>query len=158
MRGLSNLSTTTSTGTTASAASVTCHDSANIALTTTMSNDTSDVTVATVPTVACAPTTSEFMRLNNAPVWVRVKNAKGSFWTCSNMPMRRSKIRPSPMREPNHRETDRSAVSPNAKATASMNSRLTCARLRSGIAVSIRRRKTSGGAAATSDVSTMLNR
>jgi hypothetical protein len=46
----------------------------------------------------CAPITSLFSRLTSAPVRVRVKNATGIRWTWSNTAVRRSRIRPSPIR------------------------------------------------------------
>ena len=101
MRGLSQRSITTRIGMMVSDASVTCHDSSSITAMTPTSRQMSDHTVAIVPMVAWAPTTSEFMRLSSAPVWVRVKKASGSCWPRSNMAMRRSKIRLSPMWAPN---------------------------------------------------------
>ena len=47
----------------------------------------------------CAPITSLLSRETSAPVWVRVKNASDWRWTCPNTRVRRSKIRPSPIRE-----------------------------------------------------------
>ena len=38
----------------------------------------------------CAPMTSLLSRLTSAPVCVRVKNATGIRWTCSNTWLRRS--------------------------------------------------------------------
>ena len=47
----------------------------------------------------CAPITSLLSRLTSAPVWVRVKNASDRRWTWAKTAGRRSRIRPSPMRE-----------------------------------------------------------
>ena len=65
---------------------------------------TTEITLATVldsvdVNARCAPITSLLSRLTSAPVWVRVKNASDWRWTCANTCVRRSKIRPSPMRE-----------------------------------------------------------
>ena len=62
---------------------------------------TSAITLVTTPDNAdvnarCAPMTSLLSRLTSAPVWVRVKNAIGMRWTCSNTCRRRSRISPSP--------------------------------------------------------------
>jgi hypothetical protein len=38
-----------------------------------------------------------FKRLMSAPVWVRVKKARGMLWMCRNTFERMSKIKPSPM-------------------------------------------------------------
>ena len=46
----------------------------------------------------CAPITSLFSRDTSVPVWVRVKKATGICWTWSKTRVRRSKIRPSPIR------------------------------------------------------------
>ena len=45
-----------------------------------------------------APMTSLLSRETSAPVWVRVKNASDWRWTWAKTWVRRSKIRPSPMR------------------------------------------------------------
>ena len=47
----------------------------------------------------CAPMTSLLSRETSAPVWVRVKKARDIRCTCAKTVVRRSKIRPSPMRE-----------------------------------------------------------
>ena len=57
-------------------------------------------------TARWAPITSLFMRLISAPVWVRVKKAIGMRCTWSNSATRRSKIRPSPIRD-DHQPLDR---------------------------------------------------
>ncbi len=46
----------------------------------------------------CAPWTSPFRRLTRAPVWVRLKNAIGCFWTWSKTCVRRSWTRLCPIR------------------------------------------------------------
>ena len=46
-----------------------------------------------------APITSLLSRETRAPVWVRVKNASDCRWTWPKTCVRRSKIRPSPIRE-----------------------------------------------------------
>ena len=46
-----------------------------------------------------APITSLFSRETSAPVWVRVKNASDCRCTWAKTRVRRSKIRPSPIRE-----------------------------------------------------------
>ena len=59
-----------------------------------------ETTEPSVPVTArCAPITSLFMRLTNAPVCVRVKNEIGMRCTWSNSLTRRSKMRPSPIRD-----------------------------------------------------------
>ena len=52
-----------------------------------------------VVTARWAPITSLFIRLINAPVWVRVKKPIGMAETWSKSFTRRSKISPSPMRD-----------------------------------------------------------
>ena len=52
-----------------------------------------------------APITSLSSRLTRAPVRVRVKNATGMRWTWPKTARRRSRIRPSPMRDEYHRAT-----------------------------------------------------
>ncbi len=55
---------------------------------------------------ACwAPMTSLLRRVTRAPVWARVKNATGWRSTWPKTSVRRSKMRPSPMREEYHRWT-----------------------------------------------------
>ena len=46
-----------------------------------------------------APITSLLSRETKAPVWVRVKNASDWRWTWPKTRVRRSKIKPSPMRD-----------------------------------------------------------
>ena len=46
----------------------------------------------------CASITSLLRRVTSAPVWVRVKNAMGMRWMCAKTCVRRSKMRPSPIR------------------------------------------------------------
>ena len=63
------------------------------------------ITVTRLPTTfdnrsvnaCCAPRTSLFSRLMRAPVWVRVKKARGMLWMWRNTFERMSKIKPSPM-------------------------------------------------------------
>ena len=64
----------------------------------------------------CAPMTSLLSRVTSAPVWVRVKKAIGIRWTWSNRRMRRSKIRPSPMRDDHQRSKRQVSPAPRAAA------------------------------------------
>ena len=92
------------TGTSSSAAKVSCHDSANI-VATTSATETMLLTTfeSTEVNACCAPTTSLLSRETSDPVWVRVKNAMGCSSTCPNTSLRRSRIRPSPMWDENQR-------------------------------------------------------
>jgi hypothetical protein len=74
-------------------------------------------TLASVDVIAdWAPITSLLRRLTSAPVRVRVKNATGIRCTCAYTALRRSTIRPSPMREENHRDTRPVTASRTASA------------------------------------------
>ena len=77
-----------------------CQVSASIAMPTT----TTEIVLETVPdsvevNARWAPMTSLLSRETSAPVWVRVKNASDFRCTWAKTWVRRSKIRPSPMRE-----------------------------------------------------------
>ena len=77
-------------------------------------------TVPSVPVRArWAPITSLLRRLTRAPVWVRVKNERGSRWTWSKSSTRRSKMRPSPTVAEAHRSTSPRAAWASAAATTS---------------------------------------
>ena len=97
------------------------HDRLNI----TASVRTSVMTFVTTPASAdvnapWAPITSLFKRLTRAPVWVRVKNAIGIDWTCSNTRRRRSRINRSPRRD----DARRSSI-PTAAPTTATSARST---------------------------------
>ena len=74
-----------------------------------------------------APMTSLLSRLTSAPVRVRVKNATGIRCTCSKTARRRSTIRPSPIREENHRDTRPTTASSTASAAMPAASPITVA-------------------------------
>ena len=79
---------------------MTCQLSANIAIPTTTTEIALDTVLDRVEVKArCAPMTSLLSRETSAPVWVRVKKARDWRWTWPNTSVRRSKIRPSPMRD-----------------------------------------------------------
>ena len=74
----------TNAGSTNSASRVSRHSRANIATRVIATVIAFETTWPSVPVSACcAPITSLFMRLTNAPVWVRVKKARGMRWTWS---------------------------------------------------------------------------
>ncbi len=78
-------------GRTTSATSVIRQFSKNMADSVATRPITFEVTEPSVLVSACcAPTTSLFIRLTSAPVWVWVKNASGWRWTWSNRAVRRS--------------------------------------------------------------------
>ena len=83
-------SSTTNTGITSSESSVTFHESASIAPSVNASVNRSDATLADVPTVWWAPSTSVDSRDISAPVCVRLKNAIGIRCTWSYSATRRS--------------------------------------------------------------------
>ena len=94
----------TKSGSSTSESAVICQDSENITPAVRTSAITLETTPDSVEVNACwAPITSLFSRLISAPVWVRVKKASGIRCTWSNTLVRRSKIRPSPMRAEYHR-------------------------------------------------------
>ena len=89
----------TNTGSSTSASAVICQDSVNITAAVSTRLTTLLTTPDRVEVKACwAPSTSLLSRLTSAPVWVRVKNASGIRCTWSKTAVRRSKIRPSPIR------------------------------------------------------------
>ena len=78
-------------GSRTSATRVICHCSRNMAVSVVMSTTTFDTTEPSVEVRArWAPSTSLFMRLMRAPVWVRVKKPIGMRCTWSNRLTRRS--------------------------------------------------------------------
>ena len=90
-------------GTRTSEAKVICQERANIVTRTITRLMRFPSTPDSVDVNACcAPMTSLFSRDTSAPVCVRVKNATGWRCTCANTSVRRSKIRPSPMRADCH--------------------------------------------------------
>ena len=99
--------------------SVTCQLSANI----TTPTKTTLITLETVDdnvevNARCAPITSLLSRDTRAPVWVRVKNANDMRCTWANTLVRRSKMRPSPMREESQPMPTASAASRTATPAA----------------------------------------
>ena len=114
------------TGTSSRAPSVSGQESANMVPTTRATEmmllttlDSTDVNAC------CAPMTSLFSRETSEPVWARVKNAMGCFNTWPKTSVRRSRIRPSPMREENHRCTTVRAASSRAIPATTKASRTT---------------------------------
>ena len=130
-----------------SASSVSRHSSTSIATSAVVSPTTLLTTLPSVfVTAVWAPTTSVPSRAVTAPVGVRVKNAMGIRCTLRNSAVRRSKISPSPMCALHQRCTTLSAASPTAATTAMTASTVIMPRSSSGIALSMIRRTTSGGA------------
>ena len=81
-----------------------CHDRTNIAASVVTTVTTLPTTLDSVDVNACwAPWTSLLRRDTRAPVWARLKKPIGIRWTWSNTWVRRSWIRPSPMRAENQR-------------------------------------------------------
>ncbi len=102
--------------------SVTCQLSASIAMPTTTTLIMFETVLDSVEVNArCAPMTSLLSRETRAPVWVRVKNASDMRCTWANTLVRRSKIRPSPMREDSQ---------PMPTASAGVEDRHACCRQR----------------------------
>ena len=96
---LTHFEATISRGNSARQSSVTRQLSASIVIPTTSTATALDTVVDRVLVKArWAPMTSLLRRLTRAPVWVRVKNAIDWRWTCPKTRVRRSKIRPSPIR------------------------------------------------------------
>lgn len=78
-------------GSSTSATSVTCHDSASMAPSTRTRLTTLATTEDSVLVRArWAPMTSVLVELTSAPVWARMKNATGMRCTWSNTSVRRS--------------------------------------------------------------------
>ncbi len=99
-RALTMREESSSIGNSARHSSVTCQLSANIATPTTTTEMLLETVLDRVEVKArWAPITSLLRRDTRAPVWVRVKKASDCRWTWANTRLRRSKIRPSPMRE-----------------------------------------------------------
>ena len=106
-------------GSTASDATVICHEMLSITASVNVSVTMFDTTPDSVSENArCAPITSLPSRLTSAPVRVRVKNATGIRCTWSKTAVRRSRIRPSPIVADSHRVS--SATAASARATAAM--------------------------------------
>ena len=79
------LAGTRNSGIAASEARVSCHDRANIALSTAATLTALATSDCSTEVMAfCAPTTSVLSLLISDPVWVRVKNASGMRCTCVN--------------------------------------------------------------------------
>ena len=97
------------------------HDSTNIAPSVAATVMMLPTTFDSVDVNACwAPCTSLFSRVTSEPVWARVKNPIGMRWTWSNTCVRRSWIRPSPMRAENQRWA-RSIAAPTMASPAMSN-------------------------------------
>jgi hypothetical protein len=110
----------TKIGNSASASSVICQLSTNIAIRVTATPITFPTTDERVLVKALwASRTSLLSRLTSAPVCVRVKNAMGIFWKWAKTFVRMSKINPSPTRA----EIQRSASDSPASRTARPASR-----------------------------------
>ncbi len=76
---------TTKTGSSTRLKMVICHDRKNMAVSTSVTLTTLETTDDRVSVNACwAPSTSLLSRLMRAPVWVRVKNARGILPMCPN--------------------------------------------------------------------------
>ncbi len=83
-------------------------------------------TFESVDVNACwAPRTSPLSRWTSAPVRVRLKKASGMRCTWSKTAVRRSTMRPSPMREENHRWATPSAPESTASPAATAESATT---------------------------------
>src|SRR4051812_460414 len=105
---------------------VTCQLRASIAIPTTTTLIMFDTVLDSVEVNArWAPMTSLFNRDTSAPVCVRVKNASDIRCTCANTVVRRSKIRPSPMREDNQPMLNASPASSTATPAARIDSTTT---------------------------------
>ena len=139
------LAGTTKTGRITTPSSVRRHSRASIAarvVPSTMTLETTEPRV--VVTARCAPMTSLFTRLISAPVWVRVKKARGMAEMWSNSATRRSKITPSPMRAEYHRSTNDSTAPASAAATMIRARVVSIPRLPWGMAVSMIRGSSRG--------------
>ena len=87
----------TNSGITVSATRLSCHDSQNIAASTSTRFSSTDTdSDSTTPTACCVSSTSS-MRDTSDPVCVRVKNASGCRRTCRNRLARSSSTRLSPI-------------------------------------------------------------
>ena len=107
----------TKIGSSTSASTVTCHASPIMTASASTSWMALDSTAASVEVMAdCAPITSLLSLLTSAPVRVRVKKAIGICCTWAKTALRRSTIRPSPMRVENQRETSPTTASSTASA------------------------------------------
>ena len=74
---------------------VTSQDKRNIETSTRAQVSAFDTTEVRSVLIACwESTTSVFSLLTSEPVWVRVKNATGCRWTCTNTCVRRSYMTP----------------------------------------------------------------
>ncbi len=136
------------TGSSTSDRAVICQDSVNITPAVRTSPMTLDTTPDRVEVKACwAPMTSLFSRLTSAPVWVRVKNASGIRCTWSKTLVRRSKIRPSPMRAEYHRCTSDSSASSTARPAITSAIRTTWPAVPVGPVITLTTRPASTGVA-----------
>ena len=139
-------------GSTSSVRIVKRHSSPSITVSVTAKPMTFETTVPNVFVIACcAPMTSLFIRDISAPVWARVKNDTGWRCTWSNSAVRRSKIKPSPMRAEYQRCHRLSSAFASARPTAATASHVTRARFFSGTAVSRSERNRSGGITVATD-------
>ena len=135
------------------------HDSANIAMRITVRVITLPTTPPRVEVNACwAPMTSELSREIRAPVWVRVKNASGWLSTCRKTRVRRSKIRPSPMREEYQRPTRPTAASTRARTRTRIAQTVTTVEFPAVMPWSMSRRNSSGWATTSNDEKTRVTR
>ena len=106
----------------------------------------------------CAPRTSLFSRLIRAPVWVRVKKARGMLWMWRNTFERMSKINPSPMTAEMRRSVRERMASKSASPPARQASPMTRSASCCPIPLSIRARRISGLMAATAASRTTTGR
>ena len=124
---------------------VTCQLSASIAMPTTTTEIELETVLDSVDVKArWAPITSLLSRDTSAPVWVRVKNAR--LWRCTwpKTCVRRSKIRPSPMREENQPASTARAALTIATPAMARASRVTRVPLPAVMPSSTRRCTSSG--------------
>ena len=134
-------------------------DSANMATRITVSVITLPTTPPSVEVNACwAPMTSEFSREIRAPVWVRVKNASGWASTCRNTRVRRSKMRPSPMREEYQRPMRPTPASTRARTRTRTAQTVTTVEFPAVMPWSISLRNSSGWATTNNDEKTRVTR
>ncbi len=105
---------------------VICHERKNMTTSTSATLIRFETTDDKVSEKACcAPMTSLLRRLINAPVWVRVKKARGIRWMCANTWDRMSKMRPSPTFAETHRIPILKRVSMTATAAATRDKPMT---------------------------------
>ena len=103
-----------------------------------------------------APMTSLLSRLTRAPVCARVKKAIGWRRTCAKTSVRRSRMSPSPIREPSQRVTTVTTDSTTASTATTSPSRTTTS-LACGTTPSSMIRCSSSGTAVTSAPATTVS-